>query len=111
MRTKIVRIGNSQGVRISREVLADAGLLDDAGAPVEVDMSVTNEGIVIKAAGELGPVEAFLEFASRFREETGGVDLNDYGPLRDGGERPNPLQWALDEAHEEADGGQEHPEA
>jgi antitoxin component of MazEF toxin-antitoxin module len=105
MRTKIVRIGNSQGVRIPKEVLADAGLLDDAGAPVEVDMTVKNDSIVIRPATNLTLGESFLAFAQDFRRETGGVDLNKYIPPRALEEKPNPFQRVIDKDDEEVDGG------
>jgi antitoxin component of MazEF toxin-antitoxin module len=76
MRTKIVRIGNSQGVRIPKEVLAQAGLLDAAGDPVEVTMTVSDEGVLIRPAAALSPVDAFFEWAEWFRKETGGVELD-----------------------------------
>lgn len=41
MKAKIVRIGNSQGVRIPRT------LLDSAGLHGDVDMSVVEDGILI----------------------------------------------------------------
>lgn len=46
MRAKIVRIGNSRGVRIPKALLLEAGI------DGEVDLRVTDEGIVI------APVEA-----------------------------------------------------
>jgi len=106
MRTKIVRIGNSQGVRIPKEVLAEAGLLDDAGTPVEVDMTVKGNGVVIRPAAEVTLGEAFLEFARDFRRETGGVDLGKYIPPRAIEEKPNPFQYVIDEDNEQIDGGE-----
>ena len=44
MKTKIVRIGNSQGVRIPKPLLAEAGLQD------EVELRVVESGIMIECA-------------------------------------------------------------
>ncbi len=44
MKTRIIRIGNSQGIRIPKPILAQAGLTD------EVELRVTAEGLVIEAA-------------------------------------------------------------
>lgn len=63
MKTKIVRIGNSQGVRIPKPLLEEAGLGD------EVELRITDDGIVLErlestrvgwaqAAHDLGDNEA-----------------------------------------------------
>ena len=44
MRTRIVQIGNSRGVRIPKPILEQAGLLD------EVDLSVEGDRLVIQPA-------------------------------------------------------------
>lgn len=44
MKTKIVRIGNSQGVRIPKP------LLEQAGLEGEVELRITESGIVIESA-------------------------------------------------------------
>ena len=44
MKTRIVRIGNSRGVRIPKPILEEAGLED------EVEVQVTDSGLVIQAA-------------------------------------------------------------
>jgi antitoxin MazE len=44
MKTKIVRIGNSQGVRIPKPLLAEAGLED------EVEIRLVESGIIIESA-------------------------------------------------------------
>lgn len=44
MKTKIIQIGNSRGVRIPKPLLEQAGLED------EVTLRVTEEGIVIQAS-------------------------------------------------------------
>jgi antitoxin MazE len=44
VKTKIVRIGNSRGVRIPKPLLEQAGLKD------EVHLRVVDEGIIVEAA-------------------------------------------------------------
>ncbi len=46
MKTKIVRIGNSRGIRIPKPLLEQAGLED------EVELRVIEDSIVIEAAHE-----------------------------------------------------------
>jgi antitoxin MazE len=45
MKTKLVRIGNSRGVRIPKPLLEEAGLED------EVTLTVTDNGLVIESTG------------------------------------------------------------
>ncbi len=61
MKTRIVKIGNSQGVRIPKPLLQEAGLRE------EVELSVEGNAVVIRAArgSREGWPEAFLEMASR----------------------------------------------
>lgn len=68
MKTKIVRIGNSQGVRIPKPLLEQAGLED------EVSLRVTEEGIVIEARSQ--PRDGWASAAKRLhdREEDGLLD-------------------------------------
>jgi antitoxin MazE len=47
VKTRLVRIGNSRGVRIPKPLIEQAGLDD------EVELRVVEEGIVITAAREL----------------------------------------------------------
>ena len=52
-KTRIVRIGNSQGVRIPRNLLVQAGFTSDEGGFVfgqEVELEVAREGILIRHA-------------------------------------------------------------
>lgn len=52
-KTKIVRIGNSQGVRIPRNILEQAGFISDEPGSVygqEVELEVGQEGILIRHA-------------------------------------------------------------
>ncbi len=59
MRTRIVRIGNSQGVRIPKALLEESGLSGD------VDISVRDGAIVIAAAqAREGWDEAFRQMAA-----------------------------------------------
>jgi antitoxin MazE len=68
MKTKIVRIGNSRGVRIPKPLLEQAGLED------EVSLRVTEEGIVIEARSH--PRDGWADAAKRLhgREEDGLLD-------------------------------------
>ena len=61
MRTHIIRIGNSQGVRIPKALLEESGLCGD------VEMTVRDGALVISspAAPRRGWAEAFREMASR----------------------------------------------
>ena len=45
MKTRLVRIGNSRGIRIPKPLLEEAGLDD------EVTLTVTEHGLVIESAG------------------------------------------------------------
>ena len=60
MRTRIVKIGNSQGVRIPKALLEESGLSGD------VDISVRDGAVVIAAArpAREGWDEAFRQMAS-----------------------------------------------
>lgn len=65
MKTKIVRIGNSQGVRIPKTLLAEAGLSD------EVEISVTQRGLLLEPTRDVraGWAEAAAALAA-----AGGMD-------------------------------------
>jgi antitoxin MazE len=65
MRTRIVKIGNSQGVRIPK------ALLEESGLSGEVDISVHDGALVIAAAGRprQGWDEAFRQMALRGGDE------------------------------------------
>ncbi len=67
MKTKIIRIGNSQGVRIPKPLLEEAGLGD------EVELRITEEGIVLErlASTRVGWAEAAQDLGS---DETDGED-------------------------------------
>ncbi len=59
MKTRIVRIGNSQGIRIPKPLLEQTGLSG------EVEINARNGGLVIKAVGKprAGWAKAFAEMA------------------------------------------------
>ena len=61
MRAHIVRIGNSQGVRIPKALLEETGLTG------EVDMTIRDGSLVISPAGRAraGWAEAFSDMARR----------------------------------------------
>ena len=61
MKTKIVRIGNSRGIRIPKPLIAQAGIQE------EVEISVEENRLVIAAAGHPRSdwAEAFRAMASR----------------------------------------------
>jgi antitoxin MazE len=65
MRTRIVNIGNSQGVRIPK------ALLEESGLSGEVDITVHDGALVIAAAGRarVGWDEAFRQMALRDDDE------------------------------------------
>ncbi len=65
MRTRIVKIGNSQGVRIPK------ALLEESGLSGEVDISAHDGALVIAAAGRarVGWDEAFRQMALRGDDE------------------------------------------
>lgn len=68
MKTRLVRIGNSRGVRIPKPLLDQVGLED------EVELRVAEDGIVIRAAGS--PRTGWAEAAklAHEREEDGLLD-------------------------------------
>lgn len=59
MKTRIVRIGNSQGIRIPKPLLEQTGLRD------EVEVSVQDDALIIRPArkARVGWAEAFQEMA------------------------------------------------
>ena len=71
MRTRIVKIGNSQGVRIPK------ALLEESGLQGEVDMSVRDGALVITRAGQprQGWAEAFRQMAQHGDDELLDGDL------------------------------------
>lgn len=62
MKTKIVRIGNSRGVRIPKPLLEQAGLEE------EVELRVVDSGIIIESSGR--PRSGWGEAASALRAST-----------------------------------------
>lgn len=65
MKTKIIRIGNSQGIRIPKPLLEEAGLGD------EVELRITEEGIVLErlASCRVGWAEAAQELGREGDED------------------------------------------
>ena len=61
MKTRIVRIGNSQGIRIPKPLLEQAGLRG------EVELSVGDDALIIRPIKEVraGWADAFREMARR----------------------------------------------
>jgi antitoxin MazE len=68
MKTKIIRIGNSRGVRIPKPLLLEAGLED------QVVLRVVEDGIVIEAAAE--PRAGWAEAARTLNERGGDAILD-----------------------------------
>jgi antitoxin MazE len=69
-KTKIIRIGNSQGVRIPRSLLEQAGVTENEQGDVlgqEVELEVEEEGILIRLVRQTraGWDEQFREMAER----------------------------------------------
>ncbi len=61
IRTKIVRIGNSQGIRIAKPLLEQSGISD------EVDIEVKDQSIILRASRQarVSWEDAFREMAAR----------------------------------------------
>jgi antitoxin MazE len=61
MKTRVVRIGNSQGIRIPKPLLEQTGLRD------EVEISVQDDALIIRRAkpARAGWAAAFQEMARR----------------------------------------------
>ncbi len=74
MKTKIVRIGNSQGVRIPKP------LLEQAGLEGEVRLRVVESGIVIESRSTAR--EGWAEAAKRVRERGEDRLLDEWEPTR-----------------------------
>ena len=69
MKTKIVRIGNSRGVRIPKPLLEQAGLED------EVELRVVESGIIIEGVG--APRAGWAEAAAQLEERGEGGLLDE----------------------------------
>jgi antitoxin MazE len=69
MKTKIVRIGNSRGVRIPKPLLEQAGLEDD------VELRVVDSAIIIERVGS--PRAGWAEAAEKLQAESGGTLLDE----------------------------------
>lgn len=64
--TKIVKLGNSQGVRLPKSLLKEIGIVNPINTPVQV--SVADGKIVISSQAE----------TSRLMQRFAGFDLDDY---------------------------------
>jgi antitoxin MazE len=69
VKTKLIRIGNSRGVRIPKPLLEQAGLEED------VELQVVRAGIMIRGAAE--PRAGWAEAAERIRERHEDVMLDE----------------------------------
>jgi len=69
MKTKIVRIGNSRGVRIPKPLLEQAGLKDD------VELRVVESGIMIEGLG--APRAGWADAATQLRTRGEGELLDE----------------------------------
>lgn len=74
MKAKIVRIGNSRGIRIPKLLLEEAGLGD------QVELRVVDGGIMISA--ESGPRTGWAEAAALAAERGDNTLLDDVVPTR-----------------------------
>ncbi len=74
MKTRLVRIGNSRGIRLPKPVIEEAGLVD------EVELRVRPGAIVIAPAA--GPRAGWAEAAQRLRERGGDGLLEPATPTR-----------------------------
>ena len=74
MKTRLVRIGNSRGIRIPKPLLDQVGLED------EVELRVLDNGIVIKAAR--APRTGWAEAAKRVHERGEDRLLDEPTPTR-----------------------------
>ena len=74
MKAKIVRIGNSRGIRIPKPLLEEAGLGD------QVELRVVDGGIMISA--EDGPRTGWAEAAALARERADNTLLDEVVPTR-----------------------------
>jgi antitoxin MazE len=71
MRTRIIRIGNSRGIRIPKSLLEEAGLQD------EVEIGIRGDALVVRAArrARSGWDDAFQEMASHGDDRLLDADL------------------------------------
>lgn len=74
MKSRLVRVGNSRGVRLPKSLIEEAGLQD------EVDIRARGRAIVI-TPGSL-PRAGWSDAACRLNEHEGGKLLDPPGPTR-----------------------------
>jgi antitoxin MazE len=72
MKTRLVRIGNSRGIRLPKPIIEEAGLTD------EVEVRVQEETIII--ASSAAPRSGWAEAAKRLRERDEDRLLNPSTP-------------------------------
>jgi antitoxin MazE len=72
LKTKLVRIGNSRGVRIPKPLIEQAGLEE------EVELRVTEDGILIEPAR--APRAGWAEAARELQESGEGGLMDPYAP-------------------------------
>ena len=75
MRTRLVRIGNSRGVRLPKPLIAQAGLTD------EVEMQLTGGAITIRPAKD--PRRGWAEAAQRMHDRKEDRLLDTPAPVFD----------------------------
>ena len=68
MRVRLVRIGNSRGIRIPKSLLEEVGLTDD------LELSVEEGALVIRPAGT--PRAGWAESIDKYGPEQGGILLD-----------------------------------
>ncbi len=74
MKSKLVRIGNSRGVRLPKPLIDEAGLAD------EVELRVREGAIIISPANR--PRQGWAEAAEQLRERKGDGLVDGHTPTR-----------------------------
>jgi antitoxin MazE len=74
MKTHLIRVGNSRGIRIPKPLISQAGLAD------EVELHIRDGAIVIENASS--PREGWAEAAKAMRDRTEDVLLMPSNPTR-----------------------------
>jgi antitoxin MazE len=74
MRARLVRIGNSRGIRLPKPIIQEVGLNG------EVDVRVRDGAVIIRPAGQ--PRSGWAEAAKHIRERGEGQLLDELTPTR-----------------------------